>query len=139
MIMTLLPIGINEDKSKEIYSSEDCQSILKMYKDYYPKIGYNLPWVGYFVMRDNQIVGACGFIRPPINNRVEVAYGTFKEFEGQGIATLACEKLISITKNSDVDLIITAKTPSSSIHQFLISGLRPTACILQETAWQHQC
>jgi RimJ/RimL family protein N-acetyltransferase len=61
-------------------------------------------------MRDNQIVGVCGIIGPPINNRVEVAYGTFKEFEGQGIATLACKKLISIAKNSEVNLIITAKT-----------------------------
>lgn len=110
MILTLLPISINEDKSKEIYSSEDCQVILKMYEDYYPRIGYNFPWVGYFVMRDNQIVGACGFIGPPINNRVEVGYGTFKEFEGQGIATLACRKLISIAKNSADNLIITAKT-----------------------------
>ena len=110
MILTLLPIDRNEDKSKKIYSSEECQLILKIWDEYYPEIGYNFPWVGYFVMRDNQVVGGCGFTGPPMNNRVEVAYGTFKEFEGQGIATLACRKLIAIAKNEDINLIITAKT-----------------------------
>ena len=110
MELILEPININEDKSKEIYSSEDCQLILKLWDEHYPKVGYNFPWVGYFVKRYDQIVGACGFIGPPINNRVEVGYGIFKEFEGQGIATLACRELISIARNTIPNIIITAKT-----------------------------
>jgi ribosomal-protein-alanine N-acetyltransferase len=114
MALILEPINTDEDKSKEIYSSEDCQLILKMYEDYYPKIGYNFPLVGYFVKRDEQIVGACGFIGPPVNNRVEIGYGTFKEFEGQGIAGFACKQLISIAKNTISNVIITAKTAPES-------------------------
>jgi [ribosomal protein S5]-alanine N-acetyltransferase len=110
MILTLAPISINEDKSNKIYSSDDCQLILKTYEDYYPKVGYLFPWVGYFVKLENQIVGACGFVGPPINNRVEIAYGTFKEFEGQGIASFSCKQLISIAKKANPHLIITAKT-----------------------------
>ena len=108
--MILEPIYIDEDKSKEIYSSEDCQLILKLWDDHYPKVGYNFPWVGYFVKRDDRIVGACGFIGPPTENRVEIGYGTFKEFEGQGIATYACKELISIARNTIPDIIVTAKT-----------------------------
>jgi hypothetical protein len=58
MTFSLIPINIVEDKSEEIYSSEDCQLILKMWEDHYPKIGYNFTWAGYFVNRDGKIVGA---------------------------------------------------------------------------------
>ncbi len=56
--MELKAIEINLDKTNNFYSSDDCQMLLKSYEEYYPKIGYNLPWVGYFVVRDNQIVVA---------------------------------------------------------------------------------
>jgi RimJ/RimL family protein N-acetyltransferase len=110
MILKLVQINLNEDISKEIYSSEECQFVLKLWEEHYPKVGYNFPWIGYFVERDSQIVGGCGFIGPPINNRVEVGYGTFKKFEGQGIATFACKQLISVARNTIPDIIITAKT-----------------------------
>lgn len=110
MTLTLEPIQLNEDKSKEIYASDDCKLILKMWEDYYPKIDYNFPWIGYFIFRDGRIVGSCGFTGQPTNNRVEVAYGTFKKFEGLGIATFACKQLISIAKNANPHLTITAKT-----------------------------
>ncbi|MGZ4090731.1 MAG: GNAT family N-acetyltransferase [Bacteroidia bacterium] len=83
-MLKLEPIPINEDKSKAIYSSDDCQTLLKMWEDYYPVIGFNLPWVGYFVKRDDKIVGCCAFTGVPKDKCVEVSYWTFKEFEGQG-------------------------------------------------------
>jgi [ribosomal protein S5]-alanine N-acetyltransferase len=110
MALKLVQIKLNEDRSKEMYSSEDCQLILKVYEEYYLKIGYNFPWIGYFVERDGKFVGACGFVSPPLNNRVEVGYGTFKEFEGQGIATFACNQLISVAINTIPEIVITAKT-----------------------------
>ena len=108
--MELRPIGINEDKSNEVYASTDCQEIIKIYDDYYPKIGFNLPWVGYFVVRDNQIVGVCGFTGQPKDGKVEIAYMTFKEFEGQSVSSFSCRQLISISKATDPTIIITAKT-----------------------------
>ena len=63
--MDLRIISLSEDKTKELYGSEDCQKILSIYEDYYQKIGFNLPWVGYFVLRKNQIVGCCGFTGQP--------------------------------------------------------------------------
>lgn len=108
--MNLRLIALEEDKTNEMYSSADCQQVLSMYKEFYPKIGFNIPWVGYFIIRQDQIVGSCGFIGQPVDGKVEIAYWTFKEFEGQGIASFACKELISIVHKTNEGLTITAKT-----------------------------
>jgi len=108
--MTLKPIHIDEDKTKDIYANPFCQEIFKLYPDYYYKVGYNPPWIGYFVIRDERVVGVAGFTGQPKNDRVEIAYGTFKDYEGQGIASFSCKQLISIAKTADPAVIITAKT-----------------------------
>ena len=108
--MELKPIELNLDKSKEIYSSDDCQTVLKTYDEYYSKIGYDSPWVGYFIARDNQIVGCCGFTEQPKEGKVEIAYWTFKENEGQGVASFSCKELLSISQQFDPTVVITAKT-----------------------------
>ena len=108
--MELKIININEDKTNENYSSENCQQLISSMNEYYPKIGFNKPWVGYFVFKHNIVVGAGGFTGQPKDGKVEIAYGTFKEFEGQGIASFACKELIAISKRTDPTIIITAKT-----------------------------
>lgn len=108
--MELKIIKINEDKTNKIFASADCQQLISMYEDFYPKIGFNIPWVGYFVVRQNQIVGSCGFVGQPRDGKVEIAYWTFKEFEGQGIASFACKELVVIAYQNDPNLTITAKT-----------------------------
>ncbi|MDQ2719927.1 MAG: GNAT family N-acetyltransferase [Bacteroidota bacterium] len=108
--MTFEPIHIDEDETKERYASPDCQEIFKSYPKYYYKTGYNPPWIGYFVIRDGKVVGVGGFTGKPKDGRVEIAYGTFKENEGQGIASFSCRQLISIAKTTDPKVTITAKT-----------------------------
>ena len=108
--MELKIININEDRTNEIYSSTDCQQVITSMEEYYPKIGFNKPWVGYFVFKSNQVVGTGGFIGQPKDGKVEIAYYTFKEFEGQGIATYTCKALIAISHNTDSTITITAKT-----------------------------
>jgi [ribosomal protein S5]-alanine N-acetyltransferase len=108
--MNLRPITLQEDKTNETYASADCQHLLNMYDDFYPKIGFIIPWVGYFVVRQDKIVGSCGFVGQPKDGKVEVAYWTFKEFEGQGIASFACKELVAIAYQTDSGLTITAKT-----------------------------
>ena len=97
--MNLRPIRLNEDKTNEAYASADCQLLLQMYDDFYPKIGFNIPWVAYFVVRQNQIVGSCSFVGQPQEGKVEIAYWTFKEFE-----------LVTIANQTDPSVRITAKT-----------------------------
>jgi [ribosomal protein S5]-alanine N-acetyltransferase len=48
--MKLVPITQQEDKTNELYASADCQMLFAMHDDFYPKIGYNFPWVGYFIV-----------------------------------------------------------------------------------------
>lgn len=108
--MKLIPIQLNEDKSKDIFSTKNCQDLLEAYENYYPIIGFNLPWVGYFIYKENIIVGSCGFTGSPINNQVEIAYWTFKEFENQGVASFTCQELIKIVRKEDENLKIVAKT-----------------------------
>lgn len=108
--MELRILHQHEDGSDPIFGSEDCQALLQMWADYYPKIGFNLPWVAYLVVRQDQVVGSCGFTGKPIDGKVEIAYWTFKEFEGQGISTFACNELVKIAQNAHPAVTITAKT-----------------------------
>lgn len=110
MKLKLSPIPLNEDKSKPMYASGDCQTLLKMWEAYYPVIGFHFPWVGYVVKDDDTIIGSCAFTGKPKDNTVEVSYWTFKEHEGKGIASFACKELISIARTAQPDIIITAKT-----------------------------
>ncbi len=109
-MLTLKPILIDEDPTKEIYANEYCREMFKSYPSYYYKTGYNPPWIGYFVMQDERVVGVGGFIGKPINGKIEIAYGTRKEWKGQGIASFTCSQLIAIVKINDPTVIITAKT-----------------------------
>ena len=108
--MELRILQQNENKTDNLFESADCQTLLQMYEDYYPKIGFNLPWVAYLVVRQNQVVGSCSFTGQPNEGKVEIAYWTFKEFEGQGIASFACKELIKISQSADPKVTITAKT-----------------------------
>ncbi len=108
--MKLIPIDLKADTSIEKFASDDCQTLIKIYEEYYPKIGFNLPWIGYFVERNGQIVGSCGFTGQPDDGKVEIAYWTFQAFEGQGVASFSCKELILISQKTDPNIIITAKT-----------------------------
>jgi [ribosomal protein S5]-alanine N-acetyltransferase len=108
--MELRILQQNEDKTDRLFNSADCQTLLQMYEDYYPKIGFSLPWVAYLIVKQNQVIGSCSFTGQPNDGKVEIAYWTFKEFEGQGIASFACGELIKISKDTDPHVTITAKT-----------------------------
>lgn len=110
MSIELRVINLEEDKSNPIFVSDECQQVFEIYRDYYPQIGFHLPWVGYFVIRENIVVGACGFNGQPHGGKVEISYWTFDAFQRENVATFACRELIKITQNTDPKLIITAKT-----------------------------
>jgi [ribosomal protein S5]-alanine N-acetyltransferase len=125
--MELRPVLIDEDKTKEIYDNPYCQNIFQSYPAYYHKIGYNPPWIGYFVLRDGKVVGVGGFTGKPTEGRVEIAYGTCPELENQGIASFTCRQLISIARTTDPVVTITAKTAPE---------MNASANILQKAGFQ---
>ncbi len=108
--MQLKSISSNENKSLPIYSKSECQKVLDIYEHYYTKFGFDYPWVGYFIYDGDNIVGTCGFNGPPKFGKVEIAYWTFREFEGKGIATFACQELLNIALKSNGKMIVVAKT-----------------------------
>jgi len=108
--MELKIIELNADKSKEMYGSGNYQMLLKTYDEYYQKMGYNLPWVGYFVIKENKIVGSCGFTGQPLEGKVEIAYWTFEEYERQGVSSFSCKGLVFISQQFNPSIIVTAKT-----------------------------
>ena len=109
-MLTLQPITLAEDQTKPEYSNAVQFDLFTTYTVYYEKIGFKPPWVGYFIMQQNLVVGTCGFTGKPKDGRVEIAYWTFPEFQGIGIASFACKELVALSKIADPKIIITAKT-----------------------------
>jgi [ribosomal protein S5]-alanine N-acetyltransferase len=104
----LHPIQLDDDKSNPLFSQEDCQNILRMWEEYYPQIGFNPPWNGYFILKNEEVVGSCAIIKS--ENTAEISYMTFKQHEGKGIATQACKKLIEIGQSAEPLIQLMAKT-----------------------------
>lgn len=109
--MELEPIT-PESNPRDRGFSEDSPagSTLKMQVDYYSKIGFHPPWVGYLAMVNGIPVGMGGFKGRPSNNKVEIAYFTFPENEGKGIGTQICKALVELARAGDPQVEITART-----------------------------
>src|SRR5688572_11836182 len=109
--MLLLPIDIDESKNINFLENPECIPILQVYPEFYKKVGYNKPWIGYFVSMDGQeIIGAGGFKGKPKEGKVEIAYGTFRKYENQGIGTEICRQLVLLSLQTDRTIRITART-----------------------------
>jgi hypothetical protein len=83
---------------------------IKMQVEYYSKIGFHPPWIGYLAVAEGIPVGLGAFKGPPVDNRVEIAYFTFPENEGKGIGTEICRTLVSTALAEDPRVEVTART-----------------------------
>jgi [ribosomal protein S5]-alanine N-acetyltransferase len=109
--MLLLPIDIDELKNLRFRENPECIPILNVYPDFYERVGYNKPWIGYFASFDGQeIIGAGGYKGKPKEGKVEIAYGSFKKHEGKGIGTEICRQLVILSLQTDPSIRITART-----------------------------
>ncbi len=110
-LMLLLPIDIDETRNFKFRDNSECIPILEVYPDYYKKVGYHKPWIGYFATIDGQeIIGAGGYKGKPKDGKVEIAYGTFKRHEGQGVGTEICRQLVLLSLKTNPVIRITART-----------------------------
>jgi RimJ/RimL family protein N-acetyltransferase len=78
--------------------------------EFYKKVGFTPPWIGYYASIGGTLVGAAAYKGKPVNGKVEIAYGTFPQFQQQGIGTAICRKLVQISLETDPSVIITART-----------------------------
>lgn len=76
----------------------------------YATSGFEAPWIGYVAFRDDVAVGTAAFKSRPRDARVEIAYFTFPEHEGRGIATAMARELIRIARAELPSVVVTAQT-----------------------------
>ena len=109
--MTLLPIEQDVSLNNKFNQNPECVGILSVYPDFYKRVGFQKPWIGYFATIDGVgIIGCGGFKGQPQEGKIEIAYGTFKNFEGQGIGTEICRQLVLLSLQTDPSIRITART-----------------------------
>lgn len=114
--MKLIPVKYDQENREFELNSDFSKMVFDKLQSLYERIGYQEPWVGYFAMINNQIVGSCGFKNLPGNEqKVEIAYVTVPEFEGKGYASEMCKKLVQISQNKDSSVIITAQTLKTNL------------------------
>lgn len=112
--MELRILDENEDKLDDLFASAEAQQLLEIYDEYYPRIGFDPPWVAYVVILDGEVVGTGSFTSAPKDGVVEIAFWTFPAFEGQGIASFVCAHLVDIAHAEDPSVVVTAKTAPGS-------------------------
>jgi RimJ/RimL family protein N-acetyltransferase len=106
----LIPIAEYGEAPTEPPMGEFGRSVCEMTVAWYRRSGFVPPWIGYFAQREGVWVGACGFKGGPQGGRVEIAYCTFPEFEGEGIGTSQAAELIAIARRADPAVFIAAQS-----------------------------
>lgn len=108
--MKLLAIENDETLNKD-FTNPECIEILNVFRDLYIKVGFEKPWIGYFASSDNnEIIGVAGFKGKPKNGKVEISYGTFNNYQQQGIGTELCHQLVLLSLQKGKKVKITART-----------------------------
>ena len=109
--MKLFPIqrgGVIREDIGPLPAAAD--AVLEATASLYETAGHAPPWICYVATANDTIVGTCGFKAAPHQGRVEIAYFTFPDYEGKGIATQMARQLISIASAADSDVIVAAQT-----------------------------
>nr|WP_035455744.1 GNAT family protein [Algoriphagus terrigena] len=108
--MELLPISRTVDENPRFMADASAAPICQMMEDYYEKIGFSPPWIGYFSFEEGELTGTGGFKGQPVNGAVEIAYGTFEPFRQRGVGAAICRQLVLLAQKSDPSVKITART-----------------------------
>ncbi|MBZ0266940.1 GNAT family N-acetyltransferase [bacterium] len=88
----------------------EAAEVLDSMRVLYRQSGYVPPWVGYLAVEEGACVGTCAFKTSPIRERVEIAYFTFPPHEGRGVATRMARALVGISRRTDPEVVVTART-----------------------------
>ncbi|HMQ06007.1 MAG TPA: GNAT family N-acetyltransferase [Saprospiraceae bacterium] len=114
--MKFLPIELDDEWNNSFLDNPECSVILQVFKDHYKKSGFKKPWIAYFVSGETgKIIGGGGFKGEPKLGKVEISYGTFQGYEGQGVGTKICKHLVAIALHNDSSVLVTARTLPDNI------------------------
>jgi [ribosomal protein S5]-alanine N-acetyltransferase len=105
-----IEIGIDGRPVEDLPLPDVARSVCEATAAVYRNTGFERPWIGYLALQDGQVVGTCAFKTPPHDGRVEIAYFTFREHEGKGIATQMARLLVQLAQDTDISIGIVAQT-----------------------------
>ena len=108
--MTLLPIKQTLEENEAFANNPLCKKTLNMCIEFYKKVGFTPPWICYYVEEDGELNGNAAFKGKPINNAVEIAYGTMEKHRQKRIGTKICKQLVELSLATDPSVRITART-----------------------------
>jgi len=108
--MELIPIKEHLIENETFLAHPDCKESLGMCIDFYKRVGFKPPWICYYIKQDDELVAAAAFKGPPVNNKVEIAYGTFPAYQQKGIGTRIAELLVQTALKTDPSVRVTAQT-----------------------------
>jgi [ribosomal protein S5]-alanine N-acetyltransferase len=123
--LELIAITENGAMAKPVSSTPQAAEVVDAMTQLYRAVGYEPPWIGYLAVEDGICVGMCGFKSPPQNNRVEIAYFTFPEYESRGVATRMAAELIRIALDKMTAVTVAAQTlPEENASTSVLKKLR---------------
>ena len=108
--MRLLPIKKTAEENQDFANNPLCKETLGMCIEFYKRVGFMPPWICYFVEENEELIGSAAFKGRPINNTVEISYGTNEQYRQKGIGTKICKQLVKLSLATDPSVRITART-----------------------------
>ena len=130
--MKLIEINESGTRPATIRPNAALEPVIEAMLGLYRREGFVRPWTGYIAVADATPLGTCGFKSPPVEGRVEIAYFTFPENEGNGIGTAMARELVRIAKGEDQSLTVIAQTlPKESASTGILKkvGFRRTGSV----------
>ncbi|MBS1597894.1 MAG: GNAT family N-acetyltransferase [Bacteroidetes bacterium] len=108
--MELVPIKAQIEDNKEFINDPLCKESICMSVDFYQRVGFVPPWIGYYVKQNGHYIAAAGFKGPPVNGAIEISYGVFEPYQQKGVGTAVCKLLVDLSLKTDPSVKITART-----------------------------
>ena len=108
--MRLLPIYQTLKENETFVNNPLCTESLGMCIEFYKRVGFTPPWICYYAEENGKLIGNAAFKGKPINNTVEIAYGTMEAHRQKGVGTRICKQLVELSLATDPSVRITART-----------------------------
>lgn len=130
-------VSIHEDLTEinKLLLRDDVKENIEAMLDFYERIGYQTPWIGFLAEEEGTYVGSCGFKGAPVDGQVEIAYMTFSKFQKKGYATEMCRQLCKLCELNAPQIKVMARTlPENDFsHRVLIrNGFTNAGTVLDE-------
>jgi [ribosomal protein S5]-alanine N-acetyltransferase len=108
--MEFIPIRRSLEENGDLLAFPEFGEILRMSVAFYERVGFDPPWIGYFVKEGDQWVGSAGFKGKPMAGKVEIAYGVQPAFQRRGFGTAICRQLVQLALQTDPRVRVAART-----------------------------